>query len=357
MENNENIYGFRKYVPGQLWFMDINTEALTGVSFEEDDNDKLYLIIAANNRRLIVLRCTLHGEYASNWIYNIEISKKGPSRIILDAPITVETRTVRGSKNFGSFSHALYKDILKKFIACMISLSIEDLLESEKSIVDINRLIGEHEDRFLSFAKYSITYENDEESEDVNVNDESMDISDSDNVENPVKEKSVEPRGSVIEHEEPKSECKSKEESSKVIDISDKSNKPTNGKINQTIGRRGNITAEDVFIFSKGRTTREECIKELERIGFTNGAFVMNDLMNRGKVVYLNNRYNVTRKHSLLNPKSGEKVAIKNYINDILTDVNEMGISNTAKIWGRTYTAIHKAYSDSLKIDIHTKEA
>ena len=357
MSRDVDIQGFQKFVPGQLWFLGLNTEAITGTK-SDDENGKLYLIMAANNRRIIVCRCTLHGEFASNWTYDIQLKNEAASRIFLDEPIAVSTKVIfNNCKNYGSFTPALFKDILKKFIAAMVSLSVDDLLENEKNVRDINKTIEEHEDRFLSFSKYTLTYQNEEdETEEMEEKEEPVDIlkfDDKGDIVEKVTESTVVPDTIV---EEKHVEEQYTEAISNVIDISDKTaqvqtEKPkTKTTHNKMVGNRDYIIASDVLIFKTGVTRDNEVYAELERLGIKNPKFVMSDLINRGKVTYNNNRYNVTLKSKLrVNPKVFGK---EKYNEMAIADIKELGITNAAKIYNVTYNAFWKRWNDHCKAEV-----
>lgn len=341
MSRDVDIQGFQKFVPGQLWFLGLNTEAITGTK-SDDENGKLYLIMAANNRRIIVCRCTLHGEFASNWTYDIQLKNEAASRIFLDEPIAVSTKVIfNNCKNYGSFTPALFKDILKKFIAAMVSLSVDDLLENEKNVRDINKTIEEHEDRFLSFSKYTLTYQNEED--ETEETEEPVDIVEK------VTESTVVPDTIVEEKTETKT-------ASNVIDISDKTaqvqteKSKTKTTHNKMVGNRDYIVASDVLIFKTGVTRDNEVYAELERLGIKNPKFVMSDLINRGKVIYNNNRYNVTLKSKL---RVNSKIFGKEKYNEMaIADIKELGITNAAKIYNVTYNAFWKRWNDHCKAEV-----
>lgn len=345
MSKDVDIQGFQKFVPGQLWFLGLNTEAITGTK-SDDENGKLYLIMAANNRRIIVCRCTLHGEFASNWTYDIQLKNEAVSRIFLDEPIAVSTKVIfNNCKNYGSFTPALFKDILKKFIAAMVSLSVDDLLENEKNIRDINKTIEEHEDKFLSFSKYTLTYQNEED--ETEETEEPVDIVEK------VTESTVVP-DTIIEEKHVEEQYT--EAISNVIDISDKTAKVQTEKPNtktthnKTVGNRDYIITSDILIFKTGVTRDNEVYAELERLGIKNPKFVMSDLINRGKVTYNNNRYNVTLKSKLrVNSKAFGK---EKYNEMAIADIKELGITNAAKIYNVTYNAFWKRWNDHLKAEV-----
>ena len=355
MSRDVDIQGFQKFVPGQLWFLGLNTEAITGTK-SDDENGKLYLIMAANNRRIIVCRCTLHGEFASNWTYDIQLKNEAASRIFLDEPIAVSTKVIfNNCKNYGSFTPALFKDILKKFIAAMVSLSVDDLLENEKNVRDINKTIEEHEDRFLSFSKYTLTYQNEEdETEEMEEKEEPVDIlkfDDKGDIVEKVTESTVVPDTIVEEKTETKA-------ASNIIDVSDKTaqvqtiqtEKPNKTTRSKVVGNRDYIVASDVLIFKTGVTRDNEVYAELERLGIKNPKFVMSDLINRGKVTYNNNRYNVTLKSKL---RVNSKVFGKEKYNEMaIADIKELGITNAAKIYNVTYNAFWKRWNDHCKAEV-----
>jgi len=104
-------YGMRKFVPGQIIFATINTSALNG----DITKNRPYLIIASNNRRIVVLKMTHNGEYSSNWIYSLEDIDGQTSNIICDCPITVNVSTIIENYTHDKFlTPEPFKDVFKK---------------------------------------------------------------------------------------------------------------------------------------------------------------------------------------------------------------------------------------------------
>ena len=105
-----------------------------------------------------------------------------------------------------------------------------------------------------------------------------------------------------------------------------------------------------MLIFKTGVTRDNEVYAELERLGIKNPKFVMSDLINRGKVTYNNNRYNVTLKSKL---RVNSKVFGKEKYNEMaIADIKELGITNAAKIYNVTYNAFWKRWNDHCKAEV-----
>ena len=68
----------------------------------------------------------------------------------------------------------------------------------------------------------------------------------------------------------------------------------------------------------------------------------MAHLINTHKVSYVNNRYNVILKSTLIDRKHPAKTWMKN----IISDIERLGIKNTALVWGKHYNYIWKLYDE-----------
>ena len=326
------IQGFRKFVPGEVWSFDIDTESLDG-SWKKF---RPYLIIGANNRRIIVLKMTHGGENASNWIYQLDTGGDQKSRIILDCPITVDVaKVIDGAKKQGSFTHAMFLDIYRHHRAAMDAHALdEDCFLDVADIDKINDIRREHEDRLMCYSKYLVQYEDDEDVEEVDISADEPSISTVDGVNETVEEAIKEEKGTQLTTSET------------IIDITERHEKIEKSKRHYVKpGRRDFVNPTDVLIFAHGRTKDQACYTELERLGIKNAKFAMSDLMNRGKVTYTNNRYNVTLK-SQIDPK---KFGVDKYNSMILDDIDEFGITLTARIYDKSYNAIWKRWNDATK--------
>lgn len=349
------VYGISKFLPGQVWFMEIDTEKIDG----NWSKKRPYFIVAANTRRLVVLRMTHGGEGGTNWLYRIDIDEDKPTNIICDAPITVSVEKIRETAEYKwTFSQDMVMDILKYHFASIMHQSMAGILEGNGSN-DILELINNHQDRNRAFGKYMVVFDGEEEEDDKDEQNEQNDILEEEETEVTTEDDTI---------IEPKVEIATAtfDEEGKIIDITpasveevevkekthaEKIEKPkTKTTRNKMVGNRDYIVASDVLIFKTGVTRDNEIYAELERLGIKNPKFVMSDLINRNKVTYNNNRYNVTLKSKL---RVNSKIFGKEKYNEMaIADIKELGITNAAKIYNVTYNAFWKRWNDHCKAEV-----
>lgn len=341
------VYGISKFLPGQVWFMEIETEKIDGNWTKR----RPYFIVAANTRRLVVLRMTHGGEGGTNWLYRIDLDEDKPTNIICDAPITVSVEKIRETAEYKwTFSQDMIADILKYHFASIMYQSMADILEGNGSN-DILELINNHQDRNRAFGKYMVVFDG-EEDEDVEVEEEeSNDILEEEDEEESEEETEVTTEDDTII--EPKVEIAKAtfDEEGKIIDITPASKTDVASVEEVAVKEKTHaektewpeIEASDCFIFQAGFRTRDvEVMEDLNRVGIKNPKFAMANLINNRKVSYVNNRYNVTLKSTLIDRKHPAKTWMKN----IISDCEKLGIKNTALIWGKHYNYIWKLYDE-----------
>jgi len=332
-------YGMRKFVPGQIIFATINTSALNG----DITKNRPYLIIASNNRRIVVLKMTHNGEYSSNWIYSLEDIDGQTSNIICDCPITVNVSTIIENYTHDKFlTPELFKDVFKKYLAAMIHQSVEDFLDDPETVDSVRNEIHNHDERLLSYSRLAITYSDDN------------DISDDEETE------STEDRDTIIEMTPtpiPVSEpaptvtvthklgsVKPGAEAAKVAKSGSKSKKRSYAHYRRLDPTRDYILATDCFLFNKGWTKSDDISIALSKLGLKNSKFIMDDLKNRNRVVYMNNKYNVTLKSGLITNKTKTSSNAKEYAREIIADCENVGFEKAGLIWARGTEFMRKNY-------------
>ena len=319
------IYGISKFLPGQVWFMEIDTEKIDGNWTKK----RPYFIVAANTRRLVVLRMTHGGEGGTNWLYRIDIDEDKPNNIICDAPITVSVEKIRETAEYKwTFSQDMVMDILKYHFASIMYQSVSGILEGNGSN-DILELINNHQDRNRAFGKYMVVFDGDENDETVEPNDiqETEVTAEDDTI--------IDPDDKIIDITPVPVPVSTPTESVETVEVKEKAHAEKT--------EWPEIEASDCFIFQAGFRTRDvEVIEDLTRVGIKNPKFAMAHLINTHKVSYVNNRYNVTLKSTLIDRKHPAKTWMKN----IVSDCERLGVKNTALVWGKHYNYIWKLYDE-----------
>lgn len=343
-------YGKRKFIPGQVIWLKIDTSDLDGYITDK----RPYLIIAANNRRLILLRMTHGGKFASNWVYSLEADDNKYSNIICDCPITVNVHKIIETYEHGEFfSHDLFMEIFNTYLEAMIHQAVSDYFKTDEYINDVKDVVENHKDEFLSYSKFSIRYDNGEDEEETAVEDEEEDVDipaavvpvDSDF--NKKEDTKVTDNGSkIIEVTHKLGSVRPGEEANKLSKA--KKDKPFG--YNKSAGHRvlkpsrDYILATDCMIFNKGWTKSDVMTIGLAKLGLKNGKFIMDDLKNRNKVVYMNGSYNVTLKSGLIVNTSKTRSNASDYAREIIFDCETVGFENAGLIWGRQTEFMRKNY-------------
>lgn len=346
-------YGKRKFIPGQVIWLKIDTSDLDGYITDK----RPYLIIAANNRRLVLLRMTHGGKFASNWGYSLEEDDNKCSNIICDCPITVNVHKIIETYEHGEFfSHDLFMEIFDRYLKAMIYQSVPDYFDTDEYINDVKDGVKNHKDEFLSYSKFSIRYDNGEDEEETAVEDE---------------EEDVDIRAAVVPVDSgsnEKEDTKVTDTGSKIIEVTHKLGSVRPGEEANKVGKKSGysrkgchyrrleperdyILATDCFIYNKGWTKSDAISIQLAKLGLKNSKFIMDDLKNRNKVVYMNNAYNVTLKSSLIVNKSRTTSNAKDYAREIIADCEKVGFERAGLIWGRGTEFMRKNYWKFKKVN------
>lgn len=341
-------YGMRKFIPGQVINVAIDTESLDGSITKK----RPYLIVASNNRRLVLLRMTHGGMYSSNWLYSLEDKDGQTSNIICDCPITVNVANiVENYEHDTFFTPELFEEVFAKYMAAMLYQSIEHFLDDEENVDMVRDYVENHDERLLSYSRLSVTYSNNEEETAAEDEEEDIDISAADEpVDSGVNTKEdtnvTETSGKIIEVTHKLGSVRPGEEASKLSKV--KKDKPFG--YNKSAGHRvlkpsrDYILATDCMIFNKGWTKSDVMTIGLAKLGLRNGKFIMDDLKNRNKVVYMNGSYNVTLKSGLIVNTSKTRSNASDYAREIISDCETVGFENAALIWGRHAEFMRKNY-------------
>lgn len=343
-------YGMRKFIPGQVISAAINTTELDGSITKK----RPYLIIASNNRRLILLRMTHGGNYSSNWLYSLEEKDGQTSNIICDCPITVNIATiVEDYEHETFFTPELFKEVFAKYIAATLHQSLEHFLDDESAVNMVKDFIENHDERLLSYSRLSVTYDNGEDVED-DSDDDDNDIlepvdSDDKTVEDEKDTNVTESSGKIINVTHKLGSVRPGEEANKISKKSGYSRKGCHYR--RLEPERDYILATDCFIYNKGWTKSDVISIQLAKLGLKNSKFIMDDLKNRNKVVYMNNAYNVTLKSSLIVNKSRTTSNAKDYAREIIADCEKVGFERAGLIWGRGTEFMRKNYWKFKKVN------
>ena len=311
----DEIYAIRRFVPGQIWNLVVNTEPLDGSHVKA----RPYLVIGANNRRVTLLKMTTGGNYASNWIYTIKNGEdRDDTNIILDCPIVATIRDIEIIGNWATMSDALFKRIYEQHIAAMLSQSKPEFIKDDEFVKNVINIIETHDDRLLSYSIYTKQYGFEHEEFDDDDDDEAYDLDlEPDEEQSEIKVSEPEPvdesKPEIIESTEPEPEPEP-EVTEAPLD-----SKPV----------KRNPHVDDLFIIGVGSTKDEKLYAACEAIGISRNTARMQlgILVANKKLGYANNRYKVTLKSDL---------AIKDYRRQICIDSDTFGNIITGKMWGVT---------------------
>lgn len=298
----DDIYGIRRFVPGQIWNLIIDTESLDDSHVKE----RPYLVIGANNRRLTLLKMTHGGTYASNWIYTINNGDgKEDTNIILDCPIVVNITKVIIVKNWATMTPALFKSIYMQHLAAMLSQSDPTFINDTTFIQGVSSLIENHEDKLLSYSLYTRQYiaDYDDEYVDASIEEETT-------PEEPTPDPIVEEEVASEEVEEPEPE-----ETEKVISVK------------RVLGTKRTIPdIADIFEIG-GRTDIETLYKACDRVGVRReyAKMIIGQMVKEKKLAYINGIYGITLKSEL---------KISKHKREFYSDSEKYTNTTMAKIWG-----------------------
>jgi hypothetical protein len=316
----DEIYGIRRFVPGQIWNLIIDTESLDDSHVKE----RPYLVIGANNRRLTLLKMTHGGTYASNWIYTINNGDgKEDTNIILDCPIVVNITKVIIVKNWATMTPALFKSIYTQHLAAMLSQSDPTFINDPEFIRGVSSLIENHEDKLLSYSLYTRQYIADADYDDAyEDNNEYADASAEEETtsEEPVPDPIVEEE---VEESEP-------EETEKVISVK------------RVLGTKRTIPdIADIFEIG-GRTDIETLYKACDRVGVRReyAKMILGQMVKEKKLAYINGIYGITLKSEL---------KISKHKREFYSDSEKYTNTAMAKIWGTSASYVSAVLRKEVK--------
>lgn len=316
----DEIYAIRRFVPGQIWNLVVDTQSLDGSHVKA----RPYLVIGANNRRVTLLKMTTGGNYASNWIYTI---KNGGDRedtnIILDCPIVATIRDIEIISNWATMSDALFKRIYEQHIAAMLSQSRPEFIKDDEFVKNVINIIETHDDRLLSYSIYTKQYGIEHEELDDNDDDETYELDlEPDEDQSEITEPEPESVETTPEIVEPESEIEVTETRHEL------GSKPV----------KRNPRVDDLFVIGIGSTKDEKLYAACESIGIPRNTARMQlgTLVANKKIGYANNRYKLTLKSDL---------AIKDYRRQLCIDSDTFGNIITGKMWGVTPNYVSKIKS------------
>lgn len=142
------VYGTQTFVPGQIWTGLAHTSELDG----SDNKFRPYMVLCANNKRLILIRMTTGGERSTNWLFTLNMGDK-KQNFICDLPITVDINKFECPTYRYQLTPDLFRTIASKCFASMIYQAFGGPLESSDYDV-INTIIEGHDDEYHSFSIY-----------------------------------------------------------------------------------------------------------------------------------------------------------------------------------------------------------
>lgn len=332
--NDNTLFATQTFIPGQVWFFTIDTSSIDGAYVKH----RPYLIVAANNRRLTILKMTKHGENSSNWIYEY-IPHDESERIILDTPITVDVKCITKKEYAFTFSNAMFKDIHAKFIAAMLyqSFTIDD-----EYMDMVNTAIENHEETFMSFSPYKMRFNRDYDSiSTVDCDEEDMVDETADDTSNETPNDNtntvIEP-DLDIENKEPapnaskstKSENVKKSKTSKT-----KSKRTKKQKTKRIYVKDGKVpTAKDLIIPGMYDLKPDKIYNAAAKFNISSTAvkLELGQCLQNGDLMYINGNYKAALKSDLI---------ANMHKSEVIEDSKIFGAANTAKMWGITVGTIY----------------
>lgn len=364
----------RRFIPGQVWWLDIDTKGVDGC----DHKIYPYLIMSANNRRVIALRMHTGASRASNWIRDVGIDKDGNvQRVILDAPITIALVAVKAQNYDYTLEDEEFIPIQLEHYAAMASQSDVDIFsyENVKKIVEI---MASHEDSMFAFGKYvprpQKAIENEATDDDNDDDDNAIIVknnvvpdypdvypdahnNDNDGIDSRISAARerlafADPDDApylAMEHAELLQ--KKREETAFDAYAERKANEAeTEAIINAIAVPRNNsknkekAKLKDLIIANRGNISLEELRTAANACGITTTfKFEFNELMNDGTIVYTSNRCNCMLKSDINRIPGSKYHRIPNELHaSVYADACRFGTYDTAKIWGVSNTTIRR---------------
>lgn len=333
INENNNLFATQTFIPGQVWFFTIDTQLIDGGYVKH----RPYLIVAANNRRVTILKMTRHGERSSNWIYEY-IPHTESERIILDTPITVDIKFITKKDYAFTFSNAMFKDIHSKFIAAMI---YQSFAMDDEYVEMVNDAIENHEETLMSFSPYKMRFNSDygelstvecdedaDDDADEDATDETADDNDDTNV---VTEPDPEPEKELSE---PTPTAKSTKSTKP---------EPTTETPKRIYVKGGKApTARDLIIPGLYDLKPDKIYGAAAKFNISSTAvkLELGKCLQSGDLMYINGNYKASLKSDL----------IANMHKDaVIEDSKIFGAANTAKMWGITVGTIYHYRAQSRK--------
>ena len=345
-----------KFIAGQVWLLQIVTEQLDG----SKTKFRPYLVIAANNRRLTLLRVTHGGKLATNWLEPFGVDKHGEEQnIILDAPISVQTCWIQKDMYLYQLDADDFRYIMRKHIAAMLyQCSIPNFLNDE-DVAAIKETIANHTDGMYAFGKYmpiaGIASDDEDDEDDDTDNENAIDDTDEN-----VEEVSVPERISmVVESDDALSELRDKiryADPDDAVALTAEYRKAA-ATVNQHIERNPDnvprrvsldaglkgVSVNDIII--PGGSTKYDDIKaQAEALKISGQKFKFGfDEIRRNGITYENQRCGCTLKRDINTSKSSKYHMIPEDMYDILyNDACRFGIKATAAIWKCSETTVRR---------------
>ena len=324
--NENTLFATQTFIPGQVWFFTIDTSLIDGGYVKH----RPYLIIAANNRRVTVLKMTRHGERSSNWIYEY-IPRTESERIILDTPITVDIKCISKKDYAFTFSNAMFKDIHSKFIAAM---TYQSFAMNDEYVDMVNDAIENHEETFIAFSPYKMRFTQDYN--DVECDDMSTDEIPTDEIPDDSTSIAIEPEPEIENKElEPVEPAKiTKSTKSKYVE------EPHTKRIYIKGGKAP--TARDLIIPGLYDLKPDKIYGAAAKFNISSTAvkLELGKCLQSGDLMYINGNYKASLKSDLIANMHKEAV---------IEDSKIFGAANTAKMWGITVGTIYHYRAQSRK--------
>lgn len=351
----------QKFIAGQVWWLDVDSSGTDGC----DHKTYSYLIVAANNRRIIALRITHGGERASNWVYEIGPDLEGePQRILLDAPITISLKAVKYEKYYYTIEKKDIDDILLNHYAAMAYQSNIYIFYPD-NVAKINKIIADHEDSMFAFGKYlpnkvrntpELVEEPAEE-----LDDEPVIMPEIKDVYDGTDEKLADIRERLAYADADDAPYLAKEHAALLQKKREEtafdayterkaSEAETEAVINALAVPRNNskhkekVKLKDLIIANRGNMSLEELRTAANACGITTTfKFEFNELMNDGTIVYTSNRCNCMLKSEINRIPGSKYHKIPNEMHaSVYADACRFGTYDAAKIWGVSNTTIRR---------------
>lgn len=325
MNENSNLFATQTFIPGQVWFFTIDTSLIDGGYVKH----RPYLIVAANNRRVTVLKMTKHGERASNWIYEY-IPRDESERIILDTPITVDVKCITKKDYAFTFSSAMFKDIHSKFIAAM---TYQSFAMDDEYVEMVNDAIENHEETLMSFSPYKMRFNSDyDELSSVECDEDDMptDGTPDDTDETPADD---------IPDSTDETPAGDTPSTATIESDSNAENSDTK-KIYVTRKRRKFPTARDLIIPGLYDLKPDKIYATAARFNISSTAvkLELGKCLQSGELMYINGNYKASLKADLTANLHKSEVIEDSYI---------FGAASTAKIWNISVATIYRYRSES----------